>query len=219
MKSFLSEADEIKIFILYLLDKIGYPLDYASIGQIVVQDGIVSFFDFAECFFALVEAGHIKEVFPDGEPLKKDTVIDDPDIIPFDGVEEEYRRAVEEESGDTDPPRVLYEITDSGKAAARSFGSNIMEEVREKGYRSALRHFSLTKRGAKFDSSYKADGDGYLVTCVITDKYGKEMELTVRADSKSQCDSMLLNFEERPEVIFRGIVALMNGDVNYLFEQ
>ena len=54
MNSFLTEVDEIKIFILYLLDKIGYPLDYPSISQIMMQDGIVRFIDFAECFFALV---------------------------------------------------------------------------------------------------------------------------------------------------------------------
>lgn len=219
MKSFLIEADEIKIFILYLLDKIGYPIDYPTIGQIVVRDGIVGFFDFAECFFALIEAGHIREIYPDGNTPEKAEIVDDPDVIPFDGVEEEFEKAVMEESSDVIPPKVLYEITESGKKAARSFETNIMEEVREKGYRSALRHLSLEKRDAKFEKKCVEDGDGYLVTCSITDKYGKEMELTVRADSKNQCDSMLLNFEERPEVVFRGIVALMSGDVNYLFEQ
>lgn len=219
MKSFLTQVDEIKIFILYLLDKIGYPLDYPSIGQIVMQDGIVRFFDFAECFFALVDAGHIREVYPDGDAPVTEEFIDDPNIAPFDGVEEEFERAVKAEESDEASPRVLYEITETGHKAAVSFGSNIMESVREKGYRSALRHLSLEKRGATFEKSYVADGDGFLVTFKIFDKYGKEMELTVRADSRTQRDVMLMNFDERPEVIFRGIVALMNGDVNYLFEQ
>ena len=26
------------------------------------------------------------------------------------------------------------------------------------------------------------------------------------------------NYAERPEVVFRGVVALLSGDVNYLFE-
>lgn len=219
MKSFLTEVDEIKIFILYLLDKIGYPLDYPSISQIMMQDGIVKFFEFAECFFALVEAGLIREVYPDGdEPVRK-PIIDDPDVAPFDGVEEEFEKNVSAEANDVPSPRILYEVTEAGHKAALSFGSNIMEEVREKGYRSALRHLSLKKRGAKFEKSYTADGDGYLVSCSIHDKYGKEMELTLRADSKAQLDSMLRNFDERPEVIFRGVVALLSGDVNYLFEE
>ena len=65
MASHLKDENEIKIFILYLLDKIGYPLDYPSIGSIMMQDGIVNFFDFAQCFFALVDAGHIREIIVD----------------------------------------------------------------------------------------------------------------------------------------------------------
>ena len=59
MPSPLREKNEIKIFILFLLDKIGYPLDYNTIGSIVVQDGIVRFFDFADAFYQLLDAGHI----------------------------------------------------------------------------------------------------------------------------------------------------------------
>ena len=65
------EENEIKIFILYLLDKIGYPLDYPSIGSIMMQDGIVNFFDFAQCFFALVDAGHIREIVRDASGEKE----------------------------------------------------------------------------------------------------------------------------------------------------
>ena len=45
------------------------------------------------------------------------------------------------------------------------------------------------------------------------------MDLTVRADSEYQLKRMLNNYSEKPEVVFRGIVALLSGDVNYLFEQ
>ena len=65
------EENEIKIFILYLLDKIGYPLDYPSIGSIMMQDGIVNFFDFAQCFFSLVDAGHIREIVRDSSSEEK----------------------------------------------------------------------------------------------------------------------------------------------------
>ena len=68
------------------------------------------------------------------------------------------------------------------------------------------------------DHSYRPDGDGYLVTCSIKDKKGVIMDLTVRADSDYQLQRMLSNYSERPEVVFRGVVALLSGDVNYLFE-
>lgn len=71
----LKDENEIKIFILYLLDKIGYPLDYPSIGSIMMADGIVNFFDFAQCFFALVDAGHIREIVrePSGNRQTKES--------------------------------------------------------------------------------------------------------------------------------------------------
>ncbi len=218
MDSLFNEAEQIKIFILYLLDKIGYPLDYPSIGAIVTQDRVVNLFDFAECFFALVEAGHIREIYPDGDGPEEKAAPDDPDVAPFDGVEEEYGAEVGEED-ESSRPRKLYEISETGHRVAVGLSDSIMESVRERSYRSALRHLSLKKRGAVFEKSYETDKDGYLVHCSISDKDGLALKLTLRADSRYQLDTMLENFDERPEVIFRGIVALMSGDVNYLFEQ
>lgn len=217
MRSLLTQPDEIKIFILYLLDKIGYPLDYPSIGAIMMQDGLVNFFDFAECFFALVDVGHIKEIYPDGDGPEKRDIIDDPDVAPFDDIEDSQ----DDDDADDDEigPRKLYEVSETGHKVAVGLSGSLMESVREKSYRSALRHLSLKKRGATFEKSYTNDGDGYLVNCSITDKDGIALKLTVRADSRYQLDKMMNNFDERPEVIFRGVVALMNGDVNYLFEQ
>lgn len=218
MRSLLTEAEEIKIFILYLLDKIGYPLDYPRIGAIMMQDGLVNFFDFAECFFALVEAGHIKEIYPDGDGPEDDLFPADPDVVPFDGVEEEFEAEYTDED-EAKRPRKLYEVSETGHRVAMGLGDSLMASVREKSYRSALRHLSFAKRGATFENTFEPEGDGYLINCSITDKDGTALKLTLRADSKYQLEKMMKNFDERPEVIFRGIAALMSGDVNYLFEQ
>ena len=211
MASHLKDENEIKIFILYLLDKIGYPLDYPSIGSIMMQDGIVNFFDFAQCFFSLVDAGHIREIIVDG----------DKESEPSDSVDNETSRYGAEEDDDEyeSSSTVLYEVTDTGRQVARALSDNLMVTVREKSYRSALRHLSFAKKGAWVDQTYKPDGDGYLVTCSIKDKTGTIMDLTVRADSEYQLRKMMNNYSEHPEVVFRGVVALLSGDVNYLFEQ
>ena len=62
----LTEKFEIKVFILYLLKNLDEPLDYDTISEIVVQDGFVNFFDFADCFADLVDAGQI-DAFFEGE--------------------------------------------------------------------------------------------------------------------------------------------------------
>ena len=217
MRSLLTDPGEIKIFILYLLDKIGYPLDYPSIGAIMMQDGVVNFFDFAECFFALVEAGHIREIYPDGDGPSRRAEDDDPDVAPFDAIDESAPDDGEDD--DAAKPRKLYEVSETGHQVAVGLGDSIMVSVRERSYRSALRHLSLKRRGAEIEKSYEPQGDGFLVNCSISDKDGPALELKLRADSKYQLERMMSNFDERPEVIFRGIVALLSGDVNYLFEQ
>lgn len=61
MQAQLTDINDIKIFILYLMKNVGYPLDFASINDIVVQDGFVSQFDFTEYFAQLLETGNISE--------------------------------------------------------------------------------------------------------------------------------------------------------------
>jgi len=189
MPSPLREKNEIKIFILFLLDKIGYPLDYNTIGSIVVQDGIVRFFDFADAFYQLLDAGHICRAEGDGEQL-----------------------SLSEEGEEK------YTITESGREVAHVLGENLMITVREQGIRSALRHLSLQKLGAVVDQSYDTLGNGFQYHCSIKDKDGEVLAVDLRLDDRRQLEMIQKNFADRPEIIYRGILALLSGNVNYIFE-
>lgn len=191
MPSPLREKNEIKIFILFLLDKIGYPLDYNTIGSIVVQDGIVRFFDFADAFYELVDAGHVVRAENDGEQL-----------------------SLHEENESNEK----FRITDTGREVAHVLGENLMVTVREQGTRSALRHLSLQSLGAAVDQNYEPLGDGYLYHCSIKDKKGDVLAVDLRVDDRRMLDRILQNFADKPEIIYRGILALLSGDVNYIFE-
>ena len=90
--------------------------------------------------------------------------------------------------------------------------------VREKSYISAMRHLSLEKRGAVMDQSCERDGEGFIFHCSIKDKDGLAMKLSLRADTFNQLRRMQMNFEDKPDVVLRGITALVTGNVNYLFE-
>ena len=61
LKTKLKNKTDIKIFILYLLSNVGYPLTYAEINDISVQDNFVGTIEFAECFSELLETGNIEE--------------------------------------------------------------------------------------------------------------------------------------------------------------
>ncbi len=55
----MNDKIDIKIFILFLLDEMNYPLTEGVISDIIEENGYVGRFDFAECFSELVERRHI----------------------------------------------------------------------------------------------------------------------------------------------------------------
>ena len=55
----IQEKTDVKIFILYILRHIGYPLEYGTIVDLLLGGGVISYFDFVECFGELVDAGNI----------------------------------------------------------------------------------------------------------------------------------------------------------------
>lgn len=185
---------QVKVFILYLLEKIGYPLDYNDLATIVIRDGYVDYFDFVTYFHELLEAGHISRVARD-----------------------------EEEEGGRDIPvdRDSYLVTDTGRMIAKGLSDDLLlAAVREKSYISAMRHLSLEKRGAVVKHDIEQVGDGsYIFHCSINDCDGLAFNLAIRADSYMQVSRMRMNFEDKPDVVYRGIVALVTGNVNYLLEK
>ncbi len=63
----LTGKNEIKIFILFLMESVGYPLNSTEINEISVSDDVIGGFDFAECFSELISAGHVIGIEEDGE--------------------------------------------------------------------------------------------------------------------------------------------------------
>ncbi len=193
----LQNAEEIKVFILYLMERIGYPLSYTDIGSIVIRDGVTDYFAFSEQFDDLLRSGHVAEVDDAGNPVER---------LPRE----------DEEAAD---PGKLYAVTRSGKLIAEGLADNVlMAAVREKSYLSAMRHLSLEKRGAIVDQSFERNGTGFIFRCEIKDKDGPALNMAIRVDTVYQLNRMRLNFDENPDVVLRGMHAILTGNVNYLFE-
>lgn len=184
----LTNPDDIKVFILYLLDRVGYPLRYERVAEIVVQDGIVNFIDFGKYFHELLEDGHITEL------------ANEPDV-------------------DEDNPmgHPTYTVSDTGKVIARELQDRLFGTVRERSYQNAIRYLDFAKRGATVTQTCSMEGDRYIFHCDITDREGTQMELSIRADSEYQLKQMKMTYSNQPEIVFRGIMALLTGEVNYLF--
>ncbi len=182
MQATLKDKNDIKIFILYLMRNIGFPLDFANINDIVVQDGLVGYFDFAECFAELLDTGNVREIKgEDGEDL--------------------------------------YEITPQGIHVADNLESNLLGIIKEKSLKSALRLLSFKRRGSDVQCSVQPTPDGkYEMTCTIIESKREILKLTVLLESRGIYEKMRYNFNDRPETVYRGILALLSGEVNYLLD-
>ncbi len=190
---------QVKVFILYLLEKVGYPLDYNDLATIVIRDGFVDYFDFVTYFHELLEADHIRSVTREEiEALEDD-------------------EAVKKPLSEKD----VYAITDTGRMIAKGLADDLLiAAVREKSYISAMRHLSLEKRGAIMDHRIEQVGDGsYIFHCSIKDCDGLAFDLALRADSYMQVSRMRMNFEDKPDVVYRGLIAIVTGNVNYLLDK
>ena len=181
MASPIGSKRNVKIFVLYLMDNIHYPLDYITINDIVMQTDYVMYLDFAESFNEMLDGGLIEKVDTNGEET--------------------------------------YVVTERGRCVARELNSDIISSILDKSLSCALRYLDFKKRGitAKCHSEKREDGR-YDLTCSFIEQGEVIFHTTVVIDSLNRVERMKENFRDRPEVIYRGVLALLAGNVNFLFD-
>lgn len=124
-----------------------------------------------------------------------------------------------EEIEGTEGEEELYRITAQGIQVCESLDSRILPAIREKSVKSALRFLSFRERGAKIKFDFETQPNGrFEITCIITEKDKEVMKASVAVESSSQLERIRANFYENPEVVYRGIMAVLTGEVNYLIE-
>lgn len=188
MGSPIGSKRNVKIFVLYLMENINYPLSLATLNDIVMQTDYVMYLDLAESFNEMLDAGLILEYEENGEQL--------------------------------------YYVSDKGRCVAQELHSDIISSILDKSLACALRYLDFKKRGVEAHCSSQRRYDGkYDVTCTFTEKkpgVGTKREVifttTIVVDSFTRAEAMKENFRERPEVIYRGFIALLAGNANYLFD-
>ena len=84
----------------------------------------------------------------------------------------------------------------------------------------ALRYLDFKQRKITVDCTSERLGDrSFDVTVIIKEQDKVILTTTVNVDSEYRSRQMRKTFRERPEVIYRGIMALLCGNVNYLFDK
>lgn len=181
MGSQIGSRRNVKIFVLYLMENINYPLDFYTINDIVMQTDYIIYLDFAECFYEMVDA----------------------ELILVD------------KSGDTP----LYYVSEKGRLVARELHSDILPSILDQSLRYALRYIDFQRRGVTSKCTSEKLPDGrYKIECSLTEKGVLIYSTTLVVDTEERVEKMKENFRDRPDVIYRGVTALLSGNVNYLFD-
>ncbi len=181
MSSPIGSMRNVKIFVLYLLENINYPLDFVTINDVVMQTDYVMYLDFAEAFYEMLDMELIEKIDDDGNES--------------------------------------YLITEKGRIVARELKSDLLAVMLDKALAKALRFLDFKKRGIVEKCTIEKTEDGrYSVSCSFTEKGICIFSQSLIVDTLNRAERMRENFYERPEVVYRGAVALMAGNVNYLFD-
>lgn len=182
MASLVGSIRNVKIFVLYLMQNINYPLDYVTLNDIVMQNDYVMYIDFAEAFHEMLDA----------------------DLIEF---------CDHTEAGDP-----LYIVTDKGRIVATELHSEILTSLLDKSLECALRYLDFKKRGIKVSCKVEKREDGrYDVICIIKEKEVVIMQTGIVVDTLNRAKRMEDNFRDHPEVVYKGVMALLSGNINFIF--
>ena len=180
MGSAIGSMNNVKIFVLYLMKNINYPLDFVTINDIVMQTDYVMYLDFAVAFNEMLDNGLIDKTLEDKTEK--------------------------------------YFVTPNGAIVASELKSDILSSILDKSLASALRYLDFKKRGVilKFDINALEDGR-YEIQTGFNENGECIFSQTIIVDSFDRAQRMKQNFYERPEALYRGVLALLSGNVNYIF--
>lgn len=113
-----------------------------------------------------------------------------------------------------------YRITEKGKSVADALSDSIFDEIRDRSLKSALKLLDFKENGSELlfnVEEINGEEKGYMVRCTIKEKKTDICSVSVRVDTQSRVELIRKNFYERPEIIYRGVLALLSGDVNMIF--
>ena len=182
MASLVGSKRNVKIFVLYLMQNINYPLDYVTINDIVMQNDYVMYLDFAESFHEMLDAELIED-------------------------------CGKNESGES-----MYVVTEKGRIVATQLHSEILTSLLDKSLECALRYLDFKKRGIRISSRVEKREDGrYEVICIVKEKNDIIMQNSVVVDTVNRAQRMEDNFRDHPEVVYKGVMALLSGNINFIF--
>jgi hypothetical protein len=101
---------------------------------------------------------------------------------------------------------------------ATELHSEILTSILDKSLACALRYLNFKKRGVSLSCKVEKLGEEkYEVICILREKETEIMRTSMIVDSLNRAERMEENFRDNPEVIYKGMLALLSGNMNFIF--
>jgi len=110
----------------------------------------------------------------------------------------------------------LYFVTERGKTIADNLGDLIPTAIKDKCAVCASRMIEMKKLDADFYSEIESQGGGYRFIFGIKTKSGDIFNASLLVKEESTAEKMRMVFSERPGYIYRYILGMMTGEVDFI---
>ncbi|MDD2269318.1 MAG: DUF4364 family protein [Eubacteriales bacterium] len=115
--------------------------------------------------------------------------------------------------------KAMYQISNNGLIAVRELSPKLYGSIREKALRSTLRLLAFYKQGAKISSTVESDGDGWRFDCELTNGKHRLLNISTYFTDYDYAQRVKTNFDDHAENVYKGTMALLSGDVNFIFDK
>lgn len=180
MQAPLQKKTEIKVYILYVMKNIGYPVEFSKLNDTITADEPVNVFSFTECFAELLDTGNV-------------------DAVDVEGTE-------------------CFVISERGLNVVEHLLYMLIPSVQKIALGAAARLVSFEKRGNTVTVKRTKTEKGYRLGFAVEDKEERLFSLEVLLENKEQAKQMENNLSKNPEGIYKAMLALLSGQINYLIE-
>lgn len=121
-------------------------------------------------------------------------------------------------AGQNDKGEDRYIPTAKGICVAESMRKDLLPSILDESLATALRYLDFKRREVKVScrTEKNTNGAGYYLHCTVTEKQTVLLELTLWVDSEMRAERMAERFRGKSESVYRGITALLAGNVDYL---
>ena len=110
----------------------------------------------------------------------------------------------------------IYSINELGLELLKEVEDSLLDSVKARMLRSATRLFAYNRSGSVINSQVIPDGNGYKLICTVKDNKFDLMELKIYVDSTEEAQFLKNRFDEKAELVYRGVIALLSGDADLL---